>query len=138
MLDQDAATAHLLHSVRTAEVQGPKARCREAIAVAAENMSAAGVFDRDAFRDPAATVAVDGVIVREPVPSTEHPVLRRSNCCPKCGGDLTDEPARKAEPDTDTRAFAGGTACDDCGAEFEAEDTHDGYDWHRIRRGEVF
>lgn len=59
-------------------------------------------------------------------------------CCPKCGGELVDEPARKAEPDTGVRAFAGGTACDDCGAEFEAEDTRDDYDWHRIRRGQVF
>lgn len=44
MLDNPAATAHLLHSVQTAEVQGAKDRSREALMVAAENLSAEGAF----------------------------------------------------------------------------------------------
>ena len=44
-------------------------------------------------------------------------------CCPKCRGPLTEEPAHLAEPDVGIRAFAGGWACEECGTEVEAEDT---------------
>lgn len=79
MLDNDAATAHLLHSVQTAEVAGAKDRSREALMVAAENLSAEGMDPADPIlREPNAS-AIDAALRADDdyEPEVEEEVDRR-------------------------------------------------------------
>ena len=110
----ETGLSHLMHEVRTAELPA-KVRCRHALGVAAETMSAAGAF-----------------------PETTLPVLRPADRCPRCGGAMDEAAPHPGERDTNIPAFSGGHECTDCGLEVEEEDTLDDHDRARAARGEGF